>query len=502
MSDKAKALLKEGRQAFYALRLDEAEKAFREAKDLAIAGQHRRGYARALGRLQNVLGFRGRMGEAWDEVRNATVAALERGEDGPATLMLQSLFFQFMPPQHEKLAELVLDWVTRAKSNPLDLDLARAGGQVAIVLTVLGERQSARDLLQQALPVLETELGASHAEVGLMVHNLADTLGAIASYKNDAQMETMLRRALAIQHAALAPGHPERVMPLLNTGMLLTRTEQYDEAERLLLAAQRIALDFEGPGGGTGAMVRTALSRLEEATFEAKAEGYLLERLHAPNITTGELGVRLVHLCRHYFARGKLAEAEPHYRRMMELAATLPEMDRAVISAERGVPGKVYGLMAEGKQALAEKLLLAELEVMEKVLGADHDEPLSQRYFLGNFYRMLGRHQESLKAFQGLADARRRLAPTDPDRADGLVRLMDAQLQAGDKPGAERAAAEVEQLTGKRPVMDAALNEFSRQLRSVWHALKLSQEPDLVGAALAGDAAAGLVVGLCWAAGQ
>src|SRR5437773_395928 len=318
----------------------------------------------------------------------------------------------------------------------------------------------------------------------------------------NATVAPMLRRAIAIQDATLAPGHPERVMPLLNTGMLLTRTGQYDEAERLLLGAERIAIGFEGPGGGTGTMVRTALSRLEEATFDPKAEGYLLERLHAPNITTAELGVRLVHLCRHYFARGKLAEAEPHYRRMMELAAALPEVERATISAERGVPGKVYGLMADGKQALAEKLLLAELEVMEKVLGADHDEPLAQRYFLGNFYRMLGRHQDSLKVFQALADARRRLAPTDAGRADGLVRLMDAQLHVGDKQGAERTAAEVEQLTGKKPVMDAALNEFSRQLRSVWHALKLSEEPDLIGAALRGDVAAGLVVGLCWAAGQ
>src|SRR5258707_2434253 len=155
MSDKAQGLLKQGRQAFYALRLDEAEQVFREGKVLAMRGQHRRLYARALGRLQNALGFRGRMSEAWDEVRNATVAAMERGEDGPATLMLQSLFFQFMPPQHEKLPELVVDWVNRMKKNALDLDLARSSGQVAVVLTVLCDRESGRELLQQALPGLE-----------------------------------------------------------------------------------------------------------------------------------------------------------------------------------------------------------------------------------------------------------------------------------------------------------------------------------------------------------
>src|SRR5439155_24226836 len=279
-----------------------------------------------------------------------------------------------------------------------------------------------------ALPVLEAELGASHAEVGLMVHNLADTLGAMASYKNDAEMGPMLRRAIAIQDATLAPGHPERVMPLLNTGMLLTRTGQYDEAERLLLGAERIAIGFEGPGGGTGTMVRTALSRLEEATFDPKAEGYLLERLHAPNITTAELGVRLVHLCRHYFARGKLAEAEPHYRRMMELSAKLDEIGRAIVAAERGVPGKIYGLMADDRRDLAEKLLVGELQVMHKVLGEEHAEALAHRYFLGNFYRMIGRPQESLKVFKELADLRRKLTPSDPDRADGLIRLMDAQL--------------------------------------------------------------------------
>src|SRR5437868_1538710 len=145
MSETAKARLKEGRQAFYAMRFDDAEKAFREAKDLAASGAHRRLYARTLGRLQNLLAFRGRMGELWDEVRSATVSAMERGEEGiAATLMLQSLFFQFMPPQHEKLPELVADWLVRMRRNPPDLDLARAAGQVAIVLVQLGQHEAAR----------------------------------------------------------------------------------------------------------------------------------------------------------------------------------------------------------------------------------------------------------------------------------------------------------------------------------------------------------------------
>lgn len=500
--ERAKALLKQGKQDFYAKRFDEAEKAFREATNLAAAGKHRRLHARALGRLQNVLGFRGRMGEVWEEVRGATLAAMDRNEEGLPVLMLQSLFFLAMSPQDQQLPGLLRDWVARANQYPRDLDLARAAGQVAIVLTHLGDHASANRMIKQALPTLESELGEEHPEVAMMLHNLADTAGAIAQYRNNAQTEPVLRRAIAIQNKVLAPGHPERIMPLFNTALLLTRVKRYEEAERMFLSAQRVALDFEGPNGGTAAMIRQGMNRLETATFDPQAEPYLVNRLDEEGIMDGELAVRLAHLCRHYFARGKLAEAERHYRRMMELSGKLDEMGRAILSAERGVPGKIYGLMADDRRDLAEKLLVGELEVMNKVLGEDHAEALAHRYFLGNFYRMTGRDQESLAVFQKLADARRKLSPSDPDRADGLVRLMDAQLSVGDREGADRTAAEVEQLTGKKPMMDPALNEFSRQLRSVWHAMQLEKEPDLIGAALNGDAAAGLVVGLCWAAGQ
>ena len=501
-SERAKALLKQGRQAFYTKDFDAAEKAFREAKDLAAAGKHRRLYARALGRLQNVLGFRGRIGETWEEIRGATLGAMDRNEDDPSVLMLQSLFFLSMSPQHQDLPNLLRDWVTRANRYPPDLDLARAAGGVAIVLTHLGDFNSAANMIRQALPELEKELGMVHPEVAMMVHNLADTMGAVAQYRNDEQTEPMLRRVLAIQDKALAPGHPERMMPLFNLALLLTRARRYEHAERMFLGAQRIALDFEGPNGGGVTMIRQGMNRLEEATFDAGAESYLKSRLDEPGITDGELGVRIVHLCRHYFARGKLAEAEPHYRRVMELFGKLDEIGRAIVSAERGVPGKIYGLMADDRRDLAEKLLVGELEVMHKVLGEAHTDSLAQRYFLGNFYRMIGRQQDSLKVFQALADTRRKLSPSDPDRADGLLRLMDAQLYVGDRAAADRTAAELEQLTGKKPVMDPALNEFSRQLRSVWQVMQLDKEPDLIGAALKGDAAAGLVVGLCWAAGQ
>ena len=60
-----------------------------------------------------------------------------------------------------------------------------------------------------------------------------------------------------------------------------------------------------------------------------------------------------------------------------------------------------------------------------------------------------------------------------------------------------RTAAEIERVTGKKPLMDPALNEFARQLGNVWYSMQLKEFPDLIGAALKGDAGASLGTSRC-----
>jgi len=145
---------------------------------------------------------------------------------------------------------------------------------------------------------------------------------------------------------------------------------------------------------------------------------------------------------------------------------------------------------------------MGELEVMEHILPEGHEDLLRHMYFTGNVYRMMDRQRDALRLFERIATAERNRDAADPGRADGLARLLDAQLELGEAKDAERTAAEIERLTGRRPVMDPALNEITRQLQTVWHALQLEEHPDLVGSAVRGDTSAGLVVGLCFAGGM
>jgi tetratricopeptide (TPR) repeat protein len=341
---------------------------------------------------------------------------------------------------------------------------------------------------------MEAQLGAAHPEVALTVFNLGDLRFTLGGRKDYAGFEVPLRRALAAQQAGLAPGHPERVAPLMTAGVLFARTRRFEEAEQALNTAMKIAVEVEGPDGQTPQMVRAGFGILDQELASPAAEAYLLKGAQAPG-TPSETGVRLWKLCRHYFVRNDAKKAEPYYRKLREIGEKLGESPEGMLlKAETGSYSAAYGLLGQDRPDDAASLVLGELEAMERVLPAGHAEVQQQRYFAGNVFRMMGRHKQALKLFQRHVEA----AATP----DGLMRLMDEQLWLGEKKDAERTAAQIERLTGMKPVMDPALNEFARQLQSVWHMLQLQEAPDLIGAALRRDPAACLVVGLCWSAGQ
>lgn len=500
--DKAKALLKFGSQAMCGTRFKEAEGAFRQAVEIARSEKAERLHARAVSCLMVASAYTGRLDELREEVFTVMKASLDRFDHEPvAAIVLQSCALRFIVP--EKAGDLVKMVVEQAEGFRQDLDVARALGNVAMVCDARDDRRLATKLVEGALPVLEASLGAAHPEVALMLYNIAEMRGSREGYE---KVEPLLRRVLAIQDATLAPGHPERVMPLLVTGQMLARTGRYEEAGSLLDRALSVALQVQGRDGAKTQLVLASQAELAVMLSSSKAEPILLKAVEAaeknPTAKPYDVAVKLTMLCRHYFVRGKAKSSEPHYRKLRAIAEKLGDMEQGVLRAEMGIPGKTYLLLQQDRGAEAEKMLTGELEVMERVLPAGHGDLLRHLYFTGNIYRMMGRHKDAARLFERYAAAERKLAEADPGRSDGLTRLLDAQLELGQKKDAERTAAEIARLTGKPPVMDPALNEFERQLRSVWHMLKLDKAPDLIGAALKGDMSAGLVVGLCFAAGQ
>jgi tetratricopeptide (TPR) repeat protein len=500
--EKTRAFLKFGAQAYCQMQLQDAEKAFRQAADLASAAGDFRLFGRALFRLHGTLGSLGRM----EEGKALVFAALEKsltdaGQHHAASVMLKSCALRHVPLDSPDLPRLLGDFMQSAEraENLKDVDVARALGQAVMIANALGKRKLAASMLERAVPVVEAALGPAHAELAMMLYNLADLRGSISGYE---ATEQQMRRAIAIQEATLAPGHHERAVPLLTLGMVTGRSGRHAEARTLLDRALAIAVGVEGADGHTPTMVRTARAELEERiAADPASEPQLLKEVEAA--AADELGVRLARLCRHYFLRGEAKKAEPHYRKLLALQEKLSEMESAVLQAEMGVPGKIYVMLGEGRGAEAEKFLMTQWKTMEMVLPPDHGDVMQQVYFTGNFYRMLGRHADALKMFERfVARDRKRSKPDDPGLAKGLGRVLDALLELGRGKDAARIATEIERLTGAKPQMDAGLNEIARQLQAVWRMLQLEKSPDLVGAAMEGDPLAGLVVGLCFAVGQ
>ncbi len=258
--EKAKVLLEAGMKAMREMRREDAEQAFRDAVPLSKGDE--RLHARALARLMYALASQGRAHEAGRPIAEAARDSITGGSDEVASLILRSSFLRLIPPQDPDCARMAAGFVQDAADYLDDVDVARAAAQVAIVCNDLGDYGTAKELLEGALPAVKGALGESDPEYALMLYNLADVRGALSGSYDE--VVPMLREAIAIQDAALAPGHFEKVAPLGTLGIVLGRQGEYAEGRRALGRALEIALEIEGPDGKTPGLVRAALAKLEE----------------------------------------------------------------------------------------------------------------------------------------------------------------------------------------------------------------------------------------------
>ncbi len=502
----AKALLKFGAQSKQQMRMPDAEAAFRKAVEVTSSAQDLMLQARALAGLHDTLGLLGRARESQPLLMEALRTCYQRPEAGAAQVIVESCLIYFVPPDSGNADTLLEDLIPRAQrpEHARDVDIARSLGRIAVYCNRRGEREVAAELLERALPVMEIALGAGNAEFALMLYNLADLRGSMYGYDKE---EPLIRRAIAIQDAALAPNHPEKAAPLLTLGMLLCRTRRYAESRALFERALAIALAFEGNEGPTVAMAHQGLALLADALAnDDGAKPVLLQAVAAaeadPAAKPYDIAERLTTVCRFLFARGQVAEAVPHYRKLRAILEKLGELERGVLDAQMGIPGGIYVLLQQGQSERAEALLRSMLAAMEALLPPDHEDRLALLYFTGNVYRMMGRHEEALGMFQITLDAARaRRRPGDPANLDVLERVLDALLELKRREAAAKVADEIQRLCGIRPICDPALNQIRRELGAVWQFMQLERAPPLLQDALEGDPLAQHVVGLCFEAG-
>ena len=253
-----KALLDAGMQAMREMRREDAERAFREALEQAEGDE--RLHARALARLLYALASQGRAHELARAIGDAVRASDAGGSDEIARLILSSCLLRFVPLDHAQLPRMLATFVRKAAAFPDDLDVARAAREVAIVVSGRRDYATAASLLERAGRVLERELGPGDAEHAMTLFNLADVRAALAGNHDAAIPE--LRRVVAMQDAALAPRHFEKVMPLATLGLALARKGEPVEARSALQRALEIAVAVEGEEGRTPERIRAELHKL------------------------------------------------------------------------------------------------------------------------------------------------------------------------------------------------------------------------------------------------
>lgn len=207
------------------------------------------------------------------------------------------------------------------------------------VLDLQGKYAEAERVYRRALEIRERVLGADHPDVATSLNNLAKVLQELgkdqqlsvsearARARSGArigvatEIESMYRRALAIQDKALGRQHPSTALTLNNLGALLALRGDFAQAEEMQRAALATMEKVFGEQHPDTAAVLTALSlaldrqgKVAEAEASFRRAVEISRRTANPRnllINAAQLGFSLA-------KRGRYREALPYYKEAVE----------------------------------------------------------------------------------------------------------------------------------------------------------------------------------------
>jgi CHAT domain-containing protein/Tfp pilus assembly protein PilF len=207
------------------------------------------------------------------------------------------------------------------------------------VLSLQGKYAEAERVYRRALEIREKVLGGEHPDVATSLNNLANILQELGKDQQVAaselrararagaaltaytEVESMYRRALAIQDRALGREHPSTAVTLNNLGTLLSLRGDFAQAESMHRAALATMEKVFGEQHPDTAAVLSALS------FALDRQGKLVDAeasyLRAIEISrkTGNPRNLLINTSRLGFSlakRGRYREALPYYKEAVE----------------------------------------------------------------------------------------------------------------------------------------------------------------------------------------
>jgi tetratricopeptide (TPR) repeat protein len=279
----------------------------------------------------------------------------------------------------DPLAPHALAVAHRADEAGITEPTARLLNQLGRLLDAKADYAEVEPLMRRALAIDEQSYGPDHPNVAARLNNLAVLLKATNRL---AEAEPLMRRTLEIDERSYGPDHPEVAIDLNNLAQLFKATNRLAEAEPLM--RRTLAIDEKNYGLDHPNVARDLnnLAELLRGTDRlAEAEPLCRRALAISEAALGrnhtQVATSLNNLALLLHATNRLAEAEPLMRCALAIDETSYGPDHPNVAIRLNNLAKL--LEATNRIAEAEPLMRRALAIFEASLGSDHPNTVTVR---------------------------------------------------------------------------------------------------------------------------
>ncbi len=268
-------------------------------------------------------------------------------------------------------------------------------------------QQLAGSLPKQQLAEAEERLAQGDTELAEQLFDrVAEETGqaaAAALLQSGRLAEDRLDYSKALRNyaaaVALAPDNPDYLLP---AGEMTLEMGEYQRAEEWL----EHLLAIREQEGNEDAELALALNDLAVVYMDqgryAEAEPLYKRSLEIYEQSLGKehphVAAALNNLAWLYYEQGRYDEAEPLYKRDLEICEKSLSKDHPSVATTLNNLALLY--KSQGRYAEAEPLYKRDLEISEKSLGKDHPSVATSLNNLANLYNSQGRYEEAEPLYQ------------------------------------------------------------------------------------------------------
>jgi len=306
----------------------------------------------------------------------------------------EMFFLQSRYEDAEPYLERVLA-IRESKAEPESDILARAQNNMAVLYRRTQRIPDAEPLYRRAIAIQEKTLGPWHPELATTI----DNLGSVVFLLNRPEEATdLFERALAIRQKSFGERHPETRVSLDNLITALTKSKEFDQAERYARTLMEIERE-SGPADSLGvvqAKFRLANTLLLMQRFEESielTEEVIREYTNKRGALHPSTNLARAQLATLHHRSNNLSEAERIYREILADVEESEGLDsRALAPALNNLSNFLQetGRLEESRQ-LYERML----RNREAALGPDHLETAYSRKNLARVLIKMNRLEEA-----------------------------------------------------------------------------------------------------------